>query len=223
MIAKPTVALVVPAYNAGRFIAETLNSVLAQTVRPDEILVADDGSTDDTAKIVAEQFPEVQLIRLPHGGVSMARNAAIARATSEWLCFLDADDLWLPRKLELQLEAIARQPGLDIVFTQFTQFPSGGTAVSPGQGISISTLMTRAETLRHVGPFRDGLPVSEYLEWMMRARDLKIREYIVPESLVMRRIHGDNVGIRDRELRVNYVRTLKEALDRRRGQAGSAP
>ncbi len=216
MSANPSVAVLIPAFNAARYIAETIGSVYRQTVLPREIIVVDDGSTDDTASVVEQGFPDVTIIRLPHGGVSIARNAGVEHTTCEWIAIIDADDLWLPHKMECQLAAIRDNPGVDILFAHFDQFTPDG-ATMPGQGIHISSFMAKVESMRRVGPFRPGLPVSEYLDWMMRARDLGLREFMVPETLVMRRIHGENVGIRDRALRVNYVRTLKEALDRRRG------
>jgi teichuronic acid biosynthesis glycosyltransferase TuaG len=104
----PMVSVVIPAYNAAPWIAETLRSVLSQTFQDFEIIVVDDGSTDDTAALVAK-FKGVRLIRINHAGVSTARNIAIQSASGEYIAFLDADDLWLPRKLELQIELLEKE------------------------------------------------------------------------------------------------------------------
>ena len=101
---------IIPAYNAAAFIAETLESVLDQTVVPDEILVIDDGSTDDTGDVVDQFGAPVRLVRQSNAGVSAARNAGIARAGGEFVAFLDADDLWLPDKIEKQLAFLDRHP-----------------------------------------------------------------------------------------------------------------
>lgn len=97
-----TVSVVIPCYNAALWIRETLASVLAQSQPPLEVIVVDDGSTDGSGEIVATEFPEVHLIRIPNGGVSHARNLGWVQARGEWIQFLDADDLIHPRKLEWQ-------------------------------------------------------------------------------------------------------------------------
>ncbi len=110
-----TVSVVIPAYNAGKYIARAIESVLAQSRRPDEIIVVDDGSTDDTAQIVAGFGLKVQLIRQDNGGASAARNSGIDAATGEWIAFLDADDEWLGEKLLLQTQHL--QQNSDLVWT----------------------------------------------------------------------------------------------------------
>ena len=96
----------IPCYNASRFLRETLDSALAQTHLPLEILVVDDGSTDDSAEIARSYGPPVRVISQPNQGESVARNRGIDEAQGEWIAFLDADDLWAPEKLERQLAAV---------------------------------------------------------------------------------------------------------------------
>jgi len=103
-----TISVVIPAYNSAKYIRRAIDSVLAQTRRPDEIIVADDGSTDDTAGVVETYGSDVQLIHQENAGASAARNAGINAATSEWIAFLDSDDEWLPEKLQLQSELLSR-------------------------------------------------------------------------------------------------------------------
>ncbi len=107
-----TIAVVIPAYNAAGYIRRAIDSVLAQTRRPDEIIVVDDGSTDDTATVVQSYGSGVRLIRQANAGASAARNTGINAATSEWIAFLDGDDEWLPEKLQLQSELLGRNSQL---------------------------------------------------------------------------------------------------------------
>jgi len=107
-----TISVVIPAYNAAEYIGRAIDSVLAQTRRPDEIIVVDDGSTDDTASIVETYGSQVRLIRQENAGVSAARNTGIDAATGEWIAFLDSDDEWLKEKLQLQVELLGRNSEL---------------------------------------------------------------------------------------------------------------
>lgn len=107
-----TIGVVIPAYNAAKHIRRAIDSVLAQTRGPDEIVVVDDGSTDDIATVVEGYGSVVKLIRQANAGASVARNTGINATTSEWIAFLDSDDEWLPEKLELQIELLERNPRL---------------------------------------------------------------------------------------------------------------
>jgi glycosyltransferase involved in cell wall biosynthesis len=110
----PLVSVVIPAYNAARWIAETLESVLAQTFQDFEVIVVDDGSTDDTAAIVA-RFARARYIRKQSGGPASARNVGIRAAQGEYVAFVDSDDLWSPDKLRLQIDLL-RQSGVAWVY-----------------------------------------------------------------------------------------------------------
>ena len=101
-----SVTVIIPAYNGAAYIARAVESALAQTHKPLEVLVVDDGSTDRTAEIVAAMPPPVRLIRKENGGPASARNLGAREAKGNWLALLDADDLWQPVKLETQIKAI---------------------------------------------------------------------------------------------------------------------
>lgn len=102
--------MIIPAYNAARYIGDTINSVLVQTLAPVRVIVVNDGSTDRTAEIVEEIISEykgsirIELYNKPNGGQSTARNLGIEKSTAPFLAFLDADDLWHPKKLEQQMK-----------------------------------------------------------------------------------------------------------------------
>lgn len=105
-LSAQSVSVVIPCYNASRFLRETLDSAIGQTHPPLEILVIDDGSTDDSANIARSYGPPVRVISQPNQGESVARNRGIDEARGEWIAFLDADDVWLPEKLARQLAAV---------------------------------------------------------------------------------------------------------------------
>jgi hypothetical protein len=115
--APARVSVIIPAKNAAQWIRDAIMSVLAQTVPAHECIVVDDGSTDGTAQVAGEFAQSVIVTSAGGRGVAAARNAGAAIATGDYLAFLDADDLWLPRKLELQLAAFRRDPELGLVYT----------------------------------------------------------------------------------------------------------
>jgi glycosyltransferase involved in cell wall biosynthesis len=116
------VSVVIPAYNAARFIGETLESISRQTAQAAEVVVVDDGSTDDTAEVVTSVAPEVRVVRIANGGCGMARAAAIQHSRCEWVAPCDADDLWRPDHLERKFALLRRFPRLDVAFSNCFSF-----------------------------------------------------------------------------------------------------
>ena len=119
----PTISVIIPAYNAERFLPRCIASVRAQTLTPHEIIVVDDSSTDNTAALAKQLGAHV--ITRPNGGVAAARNTGIRNASGDWIALLDADDLWAPEKLERQAECI--RPGIVLVYTGMRTFDDQGT------------------------------------------------------------------------------------------------
>ena len=117
---RMTVSAVIPAYNSGESIARAIESVLCQTYPADEIIVVDDGSTDNTAEMVQSFGERVIFIRQENAGASVARNTGIQAARFDWIAFLDADDEWVPEKLRLQVELLQRHP--ELVWTMSNYF-----------------------------------------------------------------------------------------------------
>jgi teichuronic acid biosynthesis glycosyltransferase TuaG len=142
------VSIITPAYRASTTIGETIQSVLDQTYPHWEMLIADDCSPDDTRAVVGAwcaRDPRIRLVAMPqNGGPAAARNGAIAAASGRWLAFLDADDLWLPDKLERQL-AFHRSASAKISFTAFRRIPADGG--SPGHLIEVPASMTYRQLL----------------------------------------------------------------------------
>jgi glycosyltransferase involved in cell wall biosynthesis len=118
-----SITVIVPSYNCGQFIAEAIESILAQTLAPDEIIVVDDGSNDDTEQVVGRFVdPRLRYIRQTNAGVSVARNTGLAAASGEFVAFLDADDRWRPTLLEKLHNIVAHDPKLVCAFANFVRF-----------------------------------------------------------------------------------------------------
>ena len=125
-MSSPSVSVVIPTYNNGRFLIEAIESALAQTVRPREIIVVDDGSTDDTRERLRPYATRVVYRYQANQGVSAARNLGIRIATGDFIAFLDSDDVWHPRKLELQLEVFRNRPDLGLLGAAGFHWPDSG-------------------------------------------------------------------------------------------------
>ena len=125
----PIVSVIIPAYNAERFIPQAIQSVLEQTYQSYEIIVVDDGSTDKTKDILKEFEDKVCCIYQENQGPSAARNAGIKISQGRYICFLDADDIWTPDKLEVQVEFLECHPDISLVFSDHQDFDAGGGSV----------------------------------------------------------------------------------------------
>jgi glycosyltransferase involved in cell wall biosynthesis len=121
----PRVSVLIPTYNRAALLREALDSVMCQSFRDFEIIVVDDGSDDDTCKVVAE-YEGVEYVYIDHGGPARARNVGMERARGEYLCLLDSDDLYYPHKLALQVEWLDAHPECLMVYTEFSGFDGRG-------------------------------------------------------------------------------------------------
>lgn len=219
MTAGSLVSIIVPVYNGERFLDTALNSVLAQTYRPIEIIVIDDGSTDHTAK-VAQSHEQVRYAYQTNGGIGEALNHGITLATGDYFSFLDADDLWTENKLTRQLQCFASDISLEAVFGHLQQFY--GDPDSPGPNVSTplegyfkgTMLISRAAFFR-VGLFDPQWRTGDFIDWFLRAREKNLKCIMLDDVFLKRRIHEDNLGRRERDQRITYVHILKQALDRR--------
>lgn len=117
------VSVLIPTFNYGRFLRESLASVFAQTETNYEVIIVDDGSTDETADVLRSvSDPRVKVFRTSHGGIPNARNRALREASGEFIAFLDADDRWRPEKLEKQLAVLLSEPSVGVVFNDLIRF-----------------------------------------------------------------------------------------------------
>ena len=122
--AESNISVIVPAYNAERYLGQALTSIQNQTLLPMEVIVVDDGSTDATAQIAETHSIQPRTIRQSNSGAAAARNLGVQEAQAEWIAFLDADDLWEPGKLESQQNALLNDKNMQMAFGHVDQFIS---------------------------------------------------------------------------------------------------
>ena len=229
------VSVIIPAYNRERYLAETIDSVLAQDYRPIEIIVVDDGSTDGTADVAGHFSQVVRYFFQPNSGCGSALNAGVEKAEGKYLSFLGSDDLWTENKLTLQMQVMISAPETDMVFGHVSHFYSPDLGqyererflCPPGKmpGYHAGTMLIRRESFHYVGPFSALYQTGEFLDWYSRAKQKMLREVMLPGVVMKRRIHSSNLGILKKNTQTenthaDYIRVLKAALDRRRKNNG---
>jgi len=226
----PLVSVLIGVYNGEPYLREAIDSIFAQTHRPLEVVVVDDGSTDGSAEVARSYGDAVVFGQQENKGNGSARNHAVRLASGDLFAFMDADDISPPYRLERQRAALAADPELDVVYGHAREFVSPELtaeqrasvrrpAPEPAAWISANLMLVRREAFERVGPFSEELRVGVTVDWCARARDAGLKSSMLPDIVLERRIHLTNNGIRERESKSQYVHVLKAALDRRRALA----
>lgn len=227
----PTVSVVIPVHNGARFLAEAIRSALDQTYPPHEVIVVDDGSDDASAAIAASH--KATVIRQPNRGVSAARNAGLAKASGEYVALLDADDIWLPTKLEQQLLAISTRAATGLCTTRFSYFLHPGVAPpplldqatlgTPQPKTCPSTWLVHRALFRLVGLFPEHIRVAEDIAWLGRVQDAGATVVALDECLVAKRIHDVNLSGNFTETQRETFAALRASLARKRSAVAGNP
>ncbi|MFN6962560.1 MAG: glycosyltransferase family 2 protein [Pyrinomonadaceae bacterium] len=207
----PKVSAIIPNYNYSRFIAEAVSSALSQTHEDIEVIVVDDGSTDDSLKVLEQFGDRIKVIVNKNSGVSTARNTGVAASTGEYVAFLDADDVWLPKKIEKQLAKFQEDREIGLVTCAMRYVRPDGTVyglsddgmegwvseelLRLARGVVVgagSTALMRKDLFETIGGFDPRLTTSADWELSYRAARLK-KVGFVREPLALYRIHGSNM------------------------------
>jgi glycosyltransferase involved in cell wall biosynthesis len=232
MTIKNLVSVIIPAFDAAPFIKDAIESVLAQQYRPVEVIVVDDGSNDGTAPIAESFGPPVICHRQENGGPPVARNRGLTAAHGEYIGFLDADDLYEPARIQLQIDKLLQNPDIEVVIGRLVREE---LASEPGEPMTFKPLETgdqislqlgvclfRRSVFEQVGLMDKCLRQSDDWDWFMRARELGIPMLLHEDIVLRQRLHLNNIT-RDRTANLHFLPVmLKRSLDRRRNRAGQA-
>jgi glycosyltransferase involved in cell wall biosynthesis len=226
---KSLISVIIPVYNGEKYLAEAVETVLAQTYRQIEVIIVDDGSTDRSGEINQRFGPSIRYILRSHEGSGAARNHGVAVARGTYCAFLDADDLWMEDKLTRQIAVFRDRAHLDMVFGHVKLFHSpelskkskakliGDGQTTPGQ--HAGTLLIKRNSFLRAGLFETGWRLGDFIDWYLKAMEKGLESYMLPEIVMQRRLHGGNTTLRERPAILDYVRILKASLDRRRAGA----
>ena len=226
----PAVSIVVPTYNRAERLGETLRSVFNQTCQDFELIVVDDGSTDDTQKVV-NSFPRVQYIsKQENHGVSRARNEGLALAKGRYICFLDSDDLWGEKKLQIQVQWMGDNPNCQVCYTDEIWIRKGVRVNQMNKHrkysgdifrhclplciVSPSSAMLRAELFDEIGNFDESLPACEDYDLWLRIAE-KYPFHFIEEPLIIKQGgHADQLSRKYWGMDRFRVAALQKLLDR---------
>lgn len=222
-MSAPLVSVVMPAFDEEAFIAEAVDSVLAQAYRPFEVIVVDDGSSDRTPEIASAR--DVRLVRQAHRGEAAARNAGLAVARGDYWTVFDADDVMPGARIERQVAYLEDHPELGIAFGLAEAFVTPGAArpshynpawdAGPFAGCA-GTVMARREILELVGWFDEARALACDLDWVARARDAGVGVGALDHVVLRYRIHSGNVSADSRAVGHAMLDVLRQSLLRRR-------
>lgn len=224
----PQVSVIIPAYNASAYLPEAIDSVLGQSFSDIEVLVIDDGSTDETEHLVRRYRSAIKYLRQPNRGVSSARNRGIAQSVGRYIAFLDADDTWLPHRLERQLAALQDQPNYRATYAAFTVVDESlnplGISRNQRQASALEDLLLRGNVVATpstvlceralfelVGGFDPAL--SQCADWDMWVRLAAQTEFLyLDEPLVTYRQHSTNMSRNAPLLESDSLQVLKKGF-----------
>jgi len=235
MSATPNITAGITAYKAQSYLADAIETVLAQTLPPSEIIVLVDGSPDASVD-VARRYADRGVRVIEHErnqGIGAGRHSIVQAMRGDHLAFLDADDLWTSDHLEVLWGALRAASDCQMAFGRVEQFlcphipeerrrtlqcpPDETVAYVPGGALIARTAYETA------GSYKSSLRIGEFIDWFMRAQEANVRHIVCDRLVLRRRIHGENTSLVQRNTGQGYAQALKAALDRRRAAAqGSA-
>jgi hypothetical protein len=229
----PDVSVIIPTYNTARYLSEALESVMDQTYKDIEVIVIDDGSTDDTREIVQLYRMRDRRIRYclqDNSGPSAARNRGMREANGTYIAFLDADDLWMPRKIEKQIAILARNAHIGFVYCdnhfvdrdrrEITDYVRKIKLVGGHMAYDLyndfflitSAVVMRASCCDTIGYFREDMLVGEDYEYFLKLA-YRYPGDVVREKLMVRRVRGESLSRQDAVMDArNDIRTLTEFI-----------
>lgn len=219
------VSVIIPAFNAERFLREAIQSILDQGHQPLEVVVIDDGSTDETSQIAGSFGDPIRVLYQKNSGPPAARNHGLREAKGDFIGFLDADDMWAPQKLSWQLEAFHNDPELQAVGGKLQRIIlPGGTQENrqfvalpeDWDAFSLGTILIRKSVFQKIGNFDEDLFMADDIDWFLRLREADIKVENLSQVVHFYRRHDQNLTGDEKRDRLYLMRALKKALDRKK-------
>lgn len=223
-MSNPLVSVIIPAKNGERFLAQAIDSVLAQDYRPFELIVIDGHSSDATAAI-ARSYPEARFIEQRGAGIPHALNQGIEQSNGDLLAFLSADDQWTADKLSRQVDYLVAHPNFLFASALFRYHQEPGCALPAGfnpqlldrelVGRIMETLLARRGAFERIGIFNPEYSIAHDVDWFSRAQDQGVSMGVVPQVLLHKRIHNANTSSAAAVNTPQLLRIMRASIQRR--------
>ena len=226
------ISIIIPAYNADKYLANTIQSVINQTYIDWEIIIINDGSTDGTLELInnfKDKDSRIKVFSHENAGVAHSRNRGIAEAKGEFIAFLDADDLWTPDKLEMQLKVLQENPEAGVAYSWVDYIDETGKFLYPGSHITVngdaypkllinnflengSNPLVRREALEKIGKFDVNLPPAE--DWDLYLRLARESEFVaIPKPQILYRLCTNSCSANIIKMETQVLRVIEKAYN----------
>lgn len=224
MVEAALVSVIIPVYNGEKFISEAIVSVRAQTYAPLELIVVDDGSTDQTAQVVQALGADIRYVYQPNQGPAAARNHGLALAQGELIAFLDADDLWPVDKLAHQVACLAVDEQVQLVWgnTQICPYQTDAAPTpppAPNRAPLLGSLLCRRTVFQRVGLFEPTLRLGEDMDWLRRLTAAGIVVQLSPHLALFYRMRPGSLTYGRPSQDLGWFAIVRQALSQRRAAA----
>lgn len=222
-----SVSVIIPVYNGAKYLAEAVASIVRQDHAPLEIIIVDDGSTDETSAVARSLPGNIRYIYQPNSGAASARNLGLEMAIGDVICFLDADDMWSDDKLAVQLALLSADDALQVALGSASYFREAYPGDTQGQYdfypesfplLGLGAVAARRRVFDQVGLLDPELTYFEDVDWCIRVREAGISMLVHPEVVWLYRRHKENITNQKERMNHYFVLALKKSLDRRRAK-----
>lgn len=217
------ISVIISVYNADRYLSESLDSVLNQSMPAKEIIVINDGSTDQSVKILKSYGKKIKLIDRENKGVPYSINEGLSLVKQPWVAFNDGDDIWAQNKLELQYKYLLKNRDLRILFGMMQQFISPELSEtdkasiyvpdSPEKALIRPAMLAHQSVFEDHGLFNTTLKVGDFIEWFQRIKENGVKFGFIEEVIYRRRLHKNSLSS-EKGIKDDFLRILKAKLDR---------
>jgi glycosyltransferase involved in cell wall biosynthesis len=221
------ISVIIPFFNTEKYLEQAIESVRRQSIKPTEIILVNDGSTDQSVNIAKKYEKETILLNQDNKGAAAARNLGFKYSKGNLLAFLDADDIWDKKCLEVLLTQLEKNDSLEMAFGSMKEFISPELGESSGlnarentqnkQAFMISSGLFRRVVFEKVGLLNETLRVAEFIDWIDRAKVSGIQYETNSQIVLYRRIHKSNQGSEKQNHFKDYTKVLRAALARKKG------
>ena len=222
IVPAPLVSVILPVFDGGRFLEAAIRSVYEQEACRIELIVIDDGSTDNSAEIGRTVAPDACIIRQENAGPAAARNRGLAAAGGDYISFIDSDDEWPRKKLDRQLRVLADDESVDVTLGMTRCLLPDGAPAQTRLYFQLGCALYRRSAFERVGGFEESYLFSDDIDWFTRAREAGLRLKVTEDVTLHYRLHENNLTRGTDVHDLGYLSLVKRSLDRRRVAAREA-